>query len=300
MTKTGGPDFSTDLTHMESYDDPSFSKMRHRKTNASNLSQTPSPRRTAPKTPTTDFIIMDPFDMQELNLQRHHLQYIVYGFLRSNVCRELKEDITESLSGQDPLNTSTLTAGKPGSPVIGNENDVHDSTAPLLRRPTSLNAPFGGDEDDSAEELSGTTANAASSNIVGNMLQSVIALGSPPSGLRPAFWTQFYILSGRALTNFYRNPLLMWAHYGISIAVALICGGLYFQVSDDLPGFQNRMGVLLFMFCIFGFGSLSSLELFAQERTLFMRERANGYYGVGVYYLTKVCPFPIECMNVFT
>ena len=68
----------------------------------------------------------------------------------------------------------------------------------------------------------------------------------------------------------------------------MLCGGLFFGVHNDITGFQNRMGVFMFIFCIFGFGSLSSLEIFAQERTLFMRERANGYYGVGVYYLTKI------------
>lgn len=35
-----------------------------------------------------------------------------------------------------------------------------------------------------------------------------------------SWWTQFYILSGRAFKNLYRNPMLMLAHYAVSIVVA--------------------------------------------------------------------------------
>jgi hypothetical protein len=35
-----------------------------------------------------------------------------------------------------------------------------------------------------------------------------------------SWWTQFTILSGRAFKNLYRNPMLMLAHYVVSIVVA--------------------------------------------------------------------------------
>lgn len=35
-----------------------------------------------------------------------------------------------------------------------------------------------------------------------------------------SWWTQFCILSGRAFKNLYRNPMLMLAHYVVSIVVA--------------------------------------------------------------------------------
>lgn len=35
-----------------------------------------------------------------------------------------------------------------------------------------------------------------------------------------SWWTQFRILSGRAFKNLYRNPMLMLAHYVVSIVVA--------------------------------------------------------------------------------
>ncbi|ORY24112.1 hypothetical protein BCR39DRAFT_335530 [Naematelia encephala] len=101
-------------------------------------------------------------------------------------------------------------------------------------------------------------------------------------------WTQFRLLSARAFKNLYRNPLLMATHYAVAIGVALICGFFFYKVTNDIPGFQNRLGLFLFILSLFGFSTLSSLGIFANERMLFMRERANGYYAPIYYFLSKV------------
>lgn len=51
---------------------------------------------------------------------------------------------------------------------------------------------------------------------------------------------------------------------------------------------RNRLGLFLFILSLFGFSTLSSLGIFANERMLFMRERANGYYAPLAYFLSKV------------
>ncbi|KAH7921598.1 hypothetical protein BV22DRAFT_1132146 [Leucogyrophana mollusca] len=108
-------------------------------------------------------------------------------------------------------------------------------------------------------------------------------------GRRRASWgTQFRILSGRAFKNLYRDPALLAAHYLSSIALALICGLFFHNVSNDIAGFQNRLGIFFFTLALFGFSCLSSLGLFANERILFMRERANGYYSSFTYFSSKV------------
>src|SRR5882762_11253147 len=80
--------------------------------------------------------------------------------------------------------------------------------------------------------------------------------------------------------------------------------------SNDIPGFQNRLGisfgcirldliffpslgVFFFTLALFGFSCLSSLGLFANERLLFMRERANGYYSSFTYFSSKVSKLPL-------
>jgi len=108
-------------------------------------------------------------------------------------------------------------------------------------------------------------------------------------GRKRATWsTQFRILSGRAFKNMYRDPALLTFQYSASIAAALLCGLFYHNVSDDIGGFQNRLGVFFFTLALFGFSCLSSLGLFANERILFMRERSNGYYSSFTYFTSKV------------
>jgi hypothetical protein len=80
----------------------------------------------------------------------------------------------------------------------------------------------------------------------------------------------------------------MATHYVVAIVVALICGFFFYKVTNDIPGFQNRLGLFLFILSLFGFSTLSSIGIFGNERMLFMRERANGYYAPVTYFLSKV------------
>lgn len=67
-----------------------------------------------------------------------------------------------------------------------------------------------------------------------------------------------------------------------------MCGVLFWQVSNDLAGFQNRLGFFFFVCALFGFSCLSSLQVFATERAIFVRERANRYYSPITYFLSKL------------
>ncbi|KIR58353.1 ATP-dependent permease [Cryptococcus bacillisporus CA1873] len=105
---------------------------------------------------------------------------------------------------------------------------------------------------------------------------------------KAGLWEQFKLLSSRTFKNLYRNPLLMATHYAVAIIAALLCGFFFYQVTNDIPGFQNRLGLFLFILSLFAFSCLSSLGIFANERLLFMRERANGYYSPITYFLAKL------------
>ncbi|KAF2667007.1 ABC-2 type transporter family protein [Microthyrium microscopicum] len=99
---------------------------------------------------------------------------------------------------------------------------------------------------------------------------------------------QFRILSVRTWRNLYRNPMLMLTHYAIAIVLAVFLGFLFFNLTDDIKGFQNRLGLFFFLLALFGFSTLTSLTVFANERLLFMRERAKGYYSPVSYFAAKV------------
>lgn len=105
---------------------------------------------------------------------------------------------------------------------------------------------------------------------------------------KPMLPTQFLILSRRTWRNLYRNPQLMLTHYAIAILLAVFLGFLFYGLTDDLKGFQNRLGFFFFLLALFGFSTLTSLTTFAPERLLFVRERAKGYYTPLAYYLAKV------------
>ncbi|KAI2622383.1 hypothetical protein GGR54DRAFT_61305 [Hypoxylon sp. NC1633] len=105
---------------------------------------------------------------------------------------------------------------------------------------------------------------------------------------RVGYLRQFVILSQRTWKNLYRNPLLMLTHYAIAIVLAVLSGYLFYGLTDDIAGFQNRLGLFFFLLALFGFSTLTSLNVFASERLLFVRERANGYYSPITYFVAKV------------
>lgn len=121
---------------------------------------------------------------------------------------------------------------------------------------------------------------------------------SPKTNNRAGLWTQFMIISKRTWKNLYRNPMLMLTHYAIAVLLALLSGFLFYNVTNDISGFQNRLGVFFFMLSLFGFSTLTTLNVFASERLIFKRERANRYYAPITYFLSKVI-FDIVPLRVF-
>jgi ABC-type multidrug transport system permease subunit len=105
---------------------------------------------------------------------------------------------------------------------------------------------------------------------------------------RIGYGRQFVILSQRTWRNLYRNPMLMLTHYAIAILLAVFAGCLFYGLAMDIAGFQNRLGLFFFVLALFGFSTLTSLGVFSQERLLFVRERANGYYHPITYFAAKV------------
>ncbi|KAF9463956.1 hypothetical protein BDZ94DRAFT_1282345 [Collybia nuda] len=180
----------------------------------------------------------------------------------------------------EAVTSTSLTANKPLSPKLAGLVDayVNSDIATGIRQ--------------ESEELQAETARSVGGRGVigrGNELRDVAVETTLLRGRKRASWgTQFRILSGRAFKNLYRDPALLAAHYLSSIALAVICGLFFHNVTNDIAGFQNRLGIFFFTLALFGFSCLSSLGLFANERILFMRERANGYYSSFTYFSSKV------------
>lgn len=146
---------------------------------------------------------------------------------------------------------------------------------------------------DVKEDIDATVSDARAANGQSNGYAHVNGSASPTNAMgkgyaRVGYARQFVILSARTWKNLYRNPMLMLTHYAIAILLAVLSGCLFYGLTDDIAGFQNRLGLFFFLLALFGFSTLTSLTVFATERLLFVRERANGYYSPITYFLAKV------------
>jgi hypothetical protein len=74
-------------------------------------------------------------------------------------------------------------------------------------------------------------------------------------------WHRFVVLCGRNARTMQRDPLLLLAHYAMAAALALLLGGLFWQVTATLSGVQNRLGFIFFALAIFMFSAIASLEV---------------------------------------
>lgn len=139
------------------------------------------------------------------------------------------------------------------------------------------------------EDISTSVSNAHEANGSNHHgANGFIAAGKLKGYQKVGLVGQFRILSRRTWRNLYRNPMLMLTHYAIAIVLAVFLGFLFYGLTDDIKGFQNRLGLFLFVLSLFGFSSLTILTVFAPERLLFTRERAKGYYSPPSYFAAKV------------
>ena len=105
---------------------------------------------------------------------------------------------------------------------------------------------------------------------------------------------QFRLLLVRAFKCQRRDIVGVGITYFVDILYALLLAGLYRGVSDNQEGVQNRLGCLFFIVLNLAYSSaLPSINLFAGEKDIVLREQASGAYSTSAYYLSKlVAEFP--------
>ncbi|XP_015244997.1 PREDICTED: ATP-binding cassette sub-family G member 2-like [Cyprinodon variegatus] len=103
------------------------------------------------------------------------------------------------------------------------------------------------------------------------------------------FLYQMRVVCGRTLLNLLRNPQTSYGQLALNIFFAILVGLIYYQMPLTLPeGLQNRSGAFFFLILNMVFGNLSAVELFINERAIFIHENSSGYYRTSVYFLSKV------------
>lgn len=117
-------------------------------------------------------------------------------------------------------------------------------------------------------------------------------------------------------TRHFSSPMLLWLLCSVSSAVSAnelldllpakwYIGGLYFNISTTIAGFQSRVGCLFFLVsrpsvttimllihflkgALIAFSSLSALYNIVEIRPLFLRERSGFYYRWVHYWCSKI------------
>lgn len=170
---------------------------------------------------------------------------------------------------------------------------------------SEINEKEGEEQDDVAEPQSALTADKLSAiyanhqifkdctaelnDIHNEYTNNQTVFREPGSAYVTPFHYQFAVLSKRAAKNILRNPIASVGNLVVNLIIGAIFGLLYFQTDDtSVTGVQNILGVLFFITTNLLFGSISSLELFVQERDIFLREHVSGYYRVIAYFLAKM------------
>jgi len=102
-------------------------------------------------------------------------------------------------------------------------------------------------------------------------------------------FSQFRHLSVRMVKNLVRNPMASFLQIFIAMFMGVIVGVIYLQLGLNYPaGVQNRVGALFFIIQNQIFSNMSAVELFINERVIFVHECASGFYRVSSYFFAKI------------
>ncbi|KAG6000847.1 hypothetical protein E4U21_004948 [Claviceps maximensis] len=200
-------------------------------------------------------------DARDINHGNYNLQVKPSSAISSHSREALHDSSPSPMTGTD-LELMTY---------IFAQSDIAENIRREIRDAVTATTEAIGNNNDSSHGVSNTNAGAVGRGYT-----------------RIGYWDQFVILSQRTWKNLYRDPMLMLTHYAIAITLAVFSGYLFYGMTDDIPGFQNRLGLFFFLLALFGFSTLTSLTVFSAERLLFLRERANGYYSPIAYFTAKV------------
>uniref|UniRef100_A0A671U599 ATP-binding cassette, sub-family G (WHITE), member 2c n=1 Tax=Sparus aurata TaxID=8175 RepID=A0A671U599_SPAAU len=110
-----------------------------------------------------------------------------------------------------------------------------------------------------------------------------------PAEYATSFLYQMRVVCGRTVRNTLRNPQTSYAQLALNVFFAILVGLIYYQMPLTLTeGLQNRSGAFFFLIINMVFGNLSAVELFINERAIFIHENSSGYYRTSVYFLSKI------------
>jgi hypothetical protein len=83
----------------------------------------------------------------------------------------------------------------------------------------------------------------------------------PQGKFKASYWKQLKALASRRLRNTYRHPFLIMLNFLATLVMAIALGLIFRNQGSDMPGIQNRMGVIYFILLYLSLMGVSSLPV---------------------------------------
>lgn len=139
---------------------------------------------------------------------------------------------------------------------------------------------------------SSTAANElnAALDVRGVPLTSDGAKSKNHSSVRPSYavglFQQTLVLTRRGIRNTIRNPAVLWLRFAMYLMLSLMIGLVWLRLGTSASQIYNTNNALFYVCAFMIFMSVSVLPAYLEERSVLMRERANGAYSVAAYILS--------------
>lgn len=97
---------------------------------------------------------------------------------------------------------------------------------------------------------------------------------------------QTLVLTRRGIRNTIRNPAVLWLRFAMYLTLSFMIGLVWLRLGTSASQIYNTNNALFYVCAFMIFMSVSVLPAYLEERSVLMRERANGAYSVVAYILS--------------
>ncbi len=98
-----------------------------------------------------------------------------------------------------------------------------------------------------------------------------------------SFFQQTKILLRRGVLNTIRNPAVLWLRFAMYLMLSIMIGAVWTRLGNSSARIQDINNALFYICAFMVFMSVSVLPAYLEERSVLVRERANGAYSVAAY-----------------
>ncbi|KAI8893947.1 P-loop containing nucleoside triphosphate hydrolase protein [Globomyces pollinis-pini] len=170
---------------------------------------------------------------------------------------------------------------------------------PIRSNPSDIylqltNVDFASNATDGKQKVLDLVNSFAKSDINENMIKDIDTLIANPLpyskkdvGYTNGFFYQTSVLMSRAFLNAAKNPLSYWVRVAMYVGLAILMGTTWLQMGLDQKTIADRFAGLFFSVAFLSFMAVAGIPAFLEERHVFIRETANGLYGIESYVISN-------------